>query len=113
MKAQNNLQSLDRRNIVELFNNKIYIPNYEHDNSIFYFVREPSIRPFNENMINVDEYIKYLHFMEGSAKKIKLKNFCFEGMLIMDGSFSIPLVYDEELEITVGNSIIKSISEFL
>jgi hypothetical protein len=83
------------------------MPNYENENSIFYFVREPSLRPsFNQTP---DEYAEYLKFMEGSAKLVTLKNYCFEGVLILDGSFSIPVSYNSLISVKVGDKKLKTI----
>jgi hypothetical protein len=113
MKFQNSSQ--EKKDLIKLYNNKVYIPENNSENSIFYFVREPAIKSFNSSMSksNLDDYIQYLNFMEGSAKSIKLQNFCFEATLIMDGSFTIPLNYDEHLEISSEDRYIRTLGEFL
>ncbi len=83
------------------------MPNYENENSIFYFIREPSLKP-NINLTS-DEYSEYLKFMEGSSKFINIKNYCFEGVLILDGSFSIPVFYNDLISVKVGDKKLKTI----
>jgi hypothetical protein len=74
-----------------MYNDKLYIPEYENENNIFYFVREPSLKSYAND--EIDDYVKYLKFMEGSANTITLENYCYEGILILDGSFTIPVDY--------------------
>lgn len=88
-----------------MFNNKIYIPEYKNENSIFYFVREPGLNP-----VKYPEYVQYLNFMEGVAKTINLSNYNYDGVLILDGSFPIHLNYNEQIKICVGDSKINTIN---
>jgi len=90
-----------------MYNDKLYVPEYENENSIFYFVREPGFKKMKENQI--DDYVNYLNFMEGTAKSIELENFCYEGILILDGSFMIPIDYNEKINISIGKNKIKTI----
>jgi hypothetical protein len=89
-----------------MYEEKIYMPNYDNENSIFYFIREPSLKP--SKGVEESEYIEYLKYMEGSAKSIELQNFCFEGVLILDGSFEIPVDYNQKIKISIGNNMIKT-----
>jgi len=98
----------EKSEILRLYNNEVYIPTYDNENSIFYFVREPGIRTFKDN-INEDEYLEYLKFMEGSSNSLKIKNYCYEGVLILDGTFTIPLNYDDLLKVEIGDNKIKTL----
>lgn len=90
-----------------MYKQKIFLPNYENENSIFYFVREPNLKP--NKGLTVDQYDKYLNFMEGAAKTISINNYCFEGTLILDGSFSIPVSYNDIISVKVGDKKLKTI----
>lgn len=92
---------------MQLYNNKVYINNYENENSIFYFVREPAIKNIN-NFSNEQEYLEYLKFMEGSVKMLKIKNYCYEGILILDGTFTIPVTYNDLINIRIGENKVKT-----
>jgi hypothetical protein len=91
-----------------MYDEKLYVPEYENENSIFYFVREPSINKMKD-IIHLKKYEEYLNFMEGTARSIHLDNFCYEGILILDGSFTIPITYNEKIKISIGNNRIKTI----
>jgi hypothetical protein len=97
--------------IVKMYNEKLYMPQYENENSIFYFIREPSLRRFGNGNgnDNINEHINYLNFMEGTAKLITLDNFCYEGILILDGSFEVPLEYNDKIKILIGDKKIKTL----
>jgi hypothetical protein len=86
------------------------MPSYENKNSIFYFVREPS---FKSGITDENEFIDYMKYMEGSAKFIQLENFCYEGILILDGSFSIPVDYNKKIKISIGNCTIKTCNKLI
>jgi hypothetical protein len=94
--------------ILTLYNNEVYIPTYDNENSIFYFVREPGISNFKD-WKNEDEYLEYLKFMEGSANSLKIRNYCYEGVLILDGTFTIPLNYDDLIKVRIGDYKIKTL----
>lgn len=94
--------------ILRLYNNEVYIPTYDNENSIFYFVREPGIRKFKD-AIDEDEYLEYLKFMEGSSNSLKIRNYCYEGILILDGTFTIPVKYDDLLTVKIGDYKIKTL----
>jgi hypothetical protein len=107
-------EKIDSREIIKMYSdNKLYMPQFEgsSEDSIFYFVREANIRSLKENC-EINEYEKYLNFMEGSAKSIELENFCYEGNLIVDGSFTIPVDYNQKITISVGDKKIKTFDKF-
>lgn len=101
-------EPLNTSQTIKLYNNKIYIPEHKDTNSIFFFVREPGLSQGNRTE---EEYIRYLGFMEGSADKITLENYCYEGILILDGSFTVPIEYNEKIEIRLSDKIIKTIDK--
>jgi len=92
---------------VALFKNRVYVPpeNDSNEKEIFYFVREPSMRTKN---VFGQQYIDFLNFMEGKANKIIIDSYCYEGRLVLDGSFKVDVDYDERLEITGGIKNIKT-----
>lgn len=100
--------TLSNSEILQLYNNKVYIPNYDNENSIFYFVREPAIRKIT-NFPNEDEYLEYLKSMEGSAKSLKIRNFCYEGVFILDGTFTVPITYNDVINISVGENKVRTL----
>ena len=100
--------TLSDSEILELYNNKVYIPSNDNENSIFYFVREPAIRK-RSNFTNLQDYSEYLKFMEGSAKSLKIKNFCYEGILILDGTFTVPVLYNDLINISVGENKVRTL----
>lgn len=92
--------------------NKFYMPKFDtKDDSIFYFIREANVKPFKDS-IGIKEYEKYLNFMEGSAKCLEIQNFCYEGNLIVDGSFTIPVDYNEKIKISLGEKKIITFDKF-
>lgn len=102
--------------IVKMYNDKLFIPDYKDENSIFYFIREPSLRTYkgDENdKVKIEEYADYLNFMEGTANKISLESHCYEGVLILDGSFTIPVDYNDKIKIEVGDKEITTIKKLL
>jgi nicotinamide riboside kinase len=103
--------SYDDKTLLKMYQDKIYMPNYENENSIFYFVREPSLKP-NKGIDDM-EYIEYMKYMEGSAKKIEMENYCFEGVLILDGSFLIPVDYNKTITISIGDCKIKTCEKLI
>ena len=92
---------------VALFKNRVYVPpeNDSNEKEIFYFVREPSMRTKN---VFGQQYIDFLNFMEGKANTIIIDSYCYEGRLVLDGSFKVDVDYDERLEITGGRKNIKT-----
>lgn len=95
---------------LELYKNKVYIPNSENENSIFYFVREPGIKNI-KSFSSEQEYIDYLKFMEGSVKMLKITNFCYEGILILDGTFTIPVKHDDVIKVKIGDDKVKTLQQ--
>jgi len=100
--------ALSNSEILQLYNNKVYIPNYDNENSIFYFVREPGIGKIN-NFPSEPDYLEYLKFMEGSAKSLKIRNFCYEAVLILDGTFTVPVTYNDLISISVGENKVRTL----
>lgn len=100
--------SLKSSEILELYNNKVYLSNSDNDNSIFYFVREPGIKN-RANFRTEHDYREYLTFMEGSVKSLQIKNFCYEGILILDGTFTIALKHDDTIKIEIGSDKVKTL----
>lgn len=100
--------SLSDSEILQLYNNKVYIPSYDNENAIFYFVREPAIRR-SSNFTNEQEYSDYLKFMEGSANNLKIRNFCYEGILILDGTFTVPVMYNDTINISIGENKVRTL----
>jgi hypothetical protein len=98
-----------KEKILEMYNEN-NIPKHEDTNSVFYFIREPNLKPFNNGSIH--EYIDYLHLMEGSANSISLENFCYEGCLILDGSFEISVNYNDIVKIQISNEKISTFNNF-
>ena len=100
--------ALSSSETLQLYNNKVYIPQYDNENSIFYFVREPAIKRIS-NFTSEQDYSEYLKFMEGSAKSLKIRNFCYEGVLILDGTFTVPLTYNDQINISVGENKVRTL----
>jgi hypothetical protein len=94
------------KEILSLFKHKIHLTETKKKDNIYYFIREPNIRI---NNTNEEELIKYLELMEGNADKIVFDNHCFQGQLILDGSFEIPLKYNDKIEIKAENNKILTI----
>lgn len=93
-----------------MFNDKVYIPDYVDKDSIFYFIREPSIRnPMNYK----GDYEEYLNFFEGNCHKLKIENYCFEGNIILDGSFNIPINYNEDIVVNMSDKKLRTIETLL
>ncbi len=75
-------------------------------NKMYYFIREPIISP--PETLNFEEYFKY-KLLEGSVSKIKIKSFCYEGGLIVDGSFVKSVDYNEDFYITLDENQLRTI----
>ncbi len=53
-----------------------------------------------------------MNFFEGSAKCIEIQNYCYEGNLIVDGSFTIPVDYNDKIKIRLGVHKIITFDKF-
>lgn len=72
-------------------------------NKIFYYVREPM---YNYDNKNINEYLKY-KFFEGKVTKLSLKSYCYEGNLIVDGSFVRNLRYGDSFDLSVDDEKLR------
>ncbi len=108
---------MSKGKVLKMYNDKLYIPEHENENKIFYFVREPGFRKYDHDKSEGDsnvmhDYVDYLTFMEGTAEVITLESFCFEGVLILDGSFTIPVSYNDVMKIKIGDNKIRTFKGF-
>lgn len=99
-------EEITKSKMLELYKNKIYLPEHDDDKSIFYFVREPSLQVRKPSQ---EEYISFIKFMEGSAKSVKIESFCYEGVLAIDGSFEFPVSYNDVIDIKVADKSVKTL----
>lgn len=89
------------------FLNSQYRPDYSHlDNPIFYYAREVSLK---KNVEFNKQNVEVLKKMEGVAEKINLTSYSFDSNVLVDGSLAIDVDYNEELEVTGSNRVIKSV----
>lgn len=105
-----NVCSKSKEDIIRMFNEKVYIPDYKNKDSIFYFIREPSIKGYGSC---IGEYEDYLNFFEGSCHTLKLENYCFEGNIILDGSFNVNVNYNEDIEVNISDRKLRTIELML
>jgi NAD kinase len=105
-----NSREIENEELLKMYRQYCFNSSNNNQDSIFYFVREPSLK---SNFPDVEKHIEYLNFMEGSAKAMSIDNFCYEGILILDGSFTIPVDYNEQLQVIIGNKNIKTLSKLL
>lgn len=75
----------------------------EDKDKIFYYVREPM---YNYDNKNINEYLKY-KFFEGKVNKLSLKSYCYEGNLIVDGSFVRNLRYGDSFHLSVDEEKLR------
>jgi len=93
--------------LAKLYREKIYIPDYQEGNNIYYYVREPGIK--FEDKSTKEEYLKYLNFMEGTAQSIVITNYCYGAILLFDGAYSQEIPYNEKIHIKLTDYYVKSI----
>ena len=90
------------------YKNKILKKNFlnkESSDKIFYFVREP----LYSTSKHLDDYSK-LKLYEGEVKKIKVKSHCYEGSLIVDGSFVKHLDYNDSFELSIDKQKLRTVN---
>lgn len=93
--------------------NNDYILKDSFKNKIFYYINESSIFRPMKGVPYEEIYAKY-KLLEGCVDNITLKSFCYEGNLIIDGSFQKTLDYGEEFELSViGNDYLLTIEKMI
>jgi len=106
-----NMKELTQENKLNLFKKNLNMTqNKLDDDNLHYLVREPSMRTKN---VFGQKYIDFLNYMEGSSHKIVVDSYCYDGLLVIDGSFKVKVNYDERIEITGGSKTIKTIEPLI
>ena len=98
------------RSYLDFNSNNSYLYNDENKNKLFYFISQPTIYKPKKEISNEEAYLKY-KLLEGCVDTIKLKSYCYEGDLIIDGSFEKTLNYGDEIVLSVSNNKLRTIEK--
>lgn len=82
------------------------IENSINSNKIYYFIREPLLK--KPEKFNKEEYDNY-KILDGSSNDMMIKSFCYEGALIVDGSFMKKVDYNEEFYLSIADNKLRTI----